>query len=405
MKNWNVIEWAWAILYLVFLGLFSLGQLARIVLTPTIAIYGHDIVVVIGCVGICLTFGTQILKNISKLNPKNFILESLLVIWIVVGLIVATMQNQNSATALLYLSRLLAYSFFIWGSMQLSFWQKLPRALLGLNTKRLSFFLIGLVITYFGFLQYVLIPDTRFLGILGWDNHYYRLIGTQLDPAFTGMLLVLTLILGLGIKKLAWLKWLLILLITLAIALTFSRASYLALAFGVGFWGIKTGWRRKQISSALLVIPLLLLFLPFLPKPGGEGVNLVRTATITSRVANSQQNLLYVQPYQWLIGRGLFIYQPDLNVFTQEENHARLPDNIVVLLINSIGLGGCLLVAAIVYQRRQHFMQLSTTAQASLIAALVHAQFNNTLLQPFVWLFLWGILFSEDKSRKTDSTT
>jgi len=35
-----------------------------------------------------------------------------------------------------------------------------------------------------GWIQYFLYPDLRALEAYGWDDHYYRLIGTLLDPGF-----------------------------------------------------------------------------------------------------------------------------------------------------------------------------------------------------------------------------
>ncbi|MDZ7586275.1 MAG: hypothetical protein U0946_00850, partial [Patescibacteria group bacterium] len=37
--------------------------------------------------------------------------------------------------------------------------------------------------------QYLFLPDTRFLLKFGWDEHYYRMIGTVLDPNYLGIML------------------------------------------------------------------------------------------------------------------------------------------------------------------------------------------------------------------------
>ncbi|MBU2577563.1 hypothetical protein KKA69_01905, partial [Patescibacteria group bacterium] len=52
----------------------------------------------------------------------------------------------------------------------------------------------GLAIAFIAIGQYIFFPDTRILKYLGWDDHYFRAIGSFLDPAFTGIILVLSLI-------------------------------------------------------------------------------------------------------------------------------------------------------------------------------------------------------------------
>ncbi|MFZ2202248.1 MAG: hypothetical protein WAV56_02515, partial [Microgenomates group bacterium] len=49
--------------------------------------------------------------------------------------------------------------------------------------------LAAAILLIIGSLQYFLLPDVRFLAYLGFDDHYYRLIGSFLDPNFTGLVL------------------------------------------------------------------------------------------------------------------------------------------------------------------------------------------------------------------------
>ncbi|PIY79331.1 MAG: hypothetical protein COY81_02855, partial [Candidatus Pacebacteria bacterium CG_4_10_14_0_8_um_filter_43_12] len=78
--------------------------------------------------------------------------------------------------------------------------------------------------------QYLLLPDTRYLYLFGWDDHYYRLIGPLLDPNLSGILFVLT-----SWLIVAWRKLLpkaivvsLLMMTILAIVLSYSRATYLS---------------------------------------------------------------------------------------------------------------------------------------------------------------------------------
>jgi hypothetical protein len=71
-----------------------------------------------------------------------------------------------------------------------------------LRSKRLTFdslhlylIIAGSVAAFFGLLQYLFMPDLRFLYDIGWDMHYGRLAGTFLDPTFIGLILVLNILL------------------------------------------------------------------------------------------------------------------------------------------------------------------------------------------------------------------
>jgi len=99
-----------------------------------------------------------------------------------------------------------------------------------------SLILVGTVSAVLALFQYFLIPDVRPLEYAFWDPHYYRAVGTFLDPTFLGIILVLTLVLT-SFKL--WDKkdnWLFVSggLTYLALALTYSRASYLAFLVGAG---------------------------------------------------------------------------------------------------------------------------------------------------------------------------
>ena len=145
---------------------------------------------------------------------------------------------------------------------------------------------VSLEVGVLGLIQYFLIPDLRFLYAFGWDDHLYRLIGTFLDPGFTGIILALGGILALAayIKEGKRVYLLGIAFLTLALLLTYSRASFVAFGVGLATLFIKT--RRSLI---LLIAAIFLLAIPFLPRPEGYGVRLERTHSIVSRLANYRQ--------------------------------------------------------------------------------------------------------------------
>lgn len=398
MKKWSLEVCAWAGLIVLFFGLLGLGQLQRFQLTPGIAIYGHDGVVLLG-LGLSLLTQRQLRHFKPSLLPwSRWRLELLLVGWIGMGWVSAALQQHSVAVGVLYTARLVAYTGFTAVLLQAPIWPRLPQQWLGVSLKNLAYWLVGIAMLYLGFLQYLLIPDTRFLGMIGWDNHYYRLIGTLLDPGFTGMVLVITLLITTALHSKAhwsqWARWLLLGGVTLGIALTYSRASYLALAAGIiTLAGIRL-WQTRQLAQELLLLLLLAGLIVLIPRPGGEGVNLARTSTIIARVTNSQENVTDLTLIQRVIGRGLFVPEKIESQNTQRPDLAKLPDNLVVLLVSNLGIGGTGLICLWLLQHRSYWQTLPPFAQASVVALLVHTQFNNTLFQPFIFLILMGILLS-----------
>src|SRR3989338_6680935 len=58
-------------------------------------------------------------------------------------------------------------------------------------------FFVGL-----GLGQYIFLPDTRFLLSYGWDEHYWRLIGTVLDPNYMGVMMGMIVLFGIQVANL-----------------------------------------------------------------------------------------------------------------------------------------------------------------------------------------------------------
>lgn len=81
--------------------------------------------------------------------------------------------------------------------------------------------LSGLALAVLGLLQFIFLPDLRFLTSWGWDPHYFRTASTFLDPNFLGAYFVLTLLMIFPKHKFVW-----ILIVYLALLTTFSRSSY-----------------------------------------------------------------------------------------------------------------------------------------------------------------------------------
>jgi len=160
---------------------FSLGQLQRFQLSGNIAFYLHDILISIFVIGFLWQQKKSIFK--SKNIWRDNKLEISFLIWIFLGMIIGLIESRVGIKSFLYLFRLIDYGIFVFALTQLKI--KYP--------PYLGFIFAGSLISIWGLWQYFVMPDVRFLNIFGWDNHYYRLISTLFDPAFTGIVLVITL--------------------------------------------------------------------------------------------------------------------------------------------------------------------------------------------------------------------
>lgn len=258
----------------------------------------------------------------------------------------------------MYLVRWIVYTLFFASIIQL----------IKAKNLRSLLCLIGLIIVVTGFVQYFAFPDIRPLQYLEWDPHYYRLVGTFLDPGFTGLLLVFTLILFID-QPILWI------ISYLAFALTYSRASYLAFLVSMAY----ISWKQKVRKFFIKILLLFVLTIFLLPRaPDGEGVKLERTSSIQARIES------------WKTAWGIFIHHPVLGVgfdtyrYAQKGNlksHSGAgADSSLLFVAATTGFVG--LLTYLWYLRR--------LPKPYLVALLVHSLFLNSLFYPgvMVWLSL-----------------
>lgn len=369
------------VLFFLTLIVFSLGQLQRWELSPGIAIYMHDILIVVCLMFLVMLKRAELRMKFSQVVPalKKQPLLWLLPAWALAGMTAHWLQTGLSDFApALYALRLAAYIAFALSS----------RLIFKRRELKIAWISAGLLILFFGWLQYIFLPDTRFLHIFGWDDHYYRLISTIFDPAFTGMIFVMcfALIHSLRFKLSYGVKWLLLASLSAGILLTYSRSSYLAFAILLVVLMAARWSFKKYFPKAIIITGIMLIILALAPKPGGLGVDLARTVTIEARILNIQSALTELDVQTLIIGKGLF---------TRTQNpgsHAAVPDNLFVMLITAMGIPGLALSLWGIVLLAKYLYRQDKAVFAILVALILHAQFNNSLLQPFTVLYFLGSL-------------
>lgn len=370
-----------------------LGQLLRWQVSPQAAVYPHDLILVL----ILALHFREIIRHFSQLNYRKMIgkwrLETAFVAWVLVGWVGLALTSGLSALVVpgLYTARLCVYMVSAWWICRQGFF-----SVSQLRTGWLS----ALAITaWLGIVQFIFVPDTRFIHILGWDDHYYRLIGTHLDPGFMGMLLVMF-ILGLWPylwqMRRRWLAWVGVLVAIGGVVATWSRASYVTLVVGMAMTILIAAWKktafRATVAQAFVLVTLLAGLVIFAPKPSGEGGNLLRSSSVNARLATSEQTLERLEPLEIVVGGGLFTKQPPS--FHQYIPYtAGFPDNLGLLFFSGTGVGGVILVGLLALKWGRWLLDYQSQLLPMMAAVIAHSQFNHTLFQPFVFVTLaWYVV-------------
>lgn len=377
------------ILFLVIFGLLGLGQLQKIMVTPTVQIYIHEIVV--ACL-IILTTPELIQRLCDKKRRPPLMLPLLFTAYLLLITLVQFfwIPAAQVMIGLAYWLRLVLYEIFALCLMVL-----MKQGLLKKKEILLLIMFTTSLITMFGLLQFFIIPDLRILRFGGWDDHYLRLVSTLLDPAFTGAMLFLGLVTFIHntVMPISLTKRFLFLGTTaLAILLTYSRATYtVALS-----WGVVLAWHKPSIRKILfwfVIIGCVAVLL--LPRPASEGARLERFTSIQARISNTIYTIQSLKPHEWLFGSGWYIAQSGrrINNTITTISHSSSPDNSFLHILQSSGLIGLFISMLCLYAI---WKNVTVYGKATLFAVCVASLFSQVLFYPFVMALLPSILFLQN---------
>ena len=166
----------------------------------------------------------------------------------------------------------------------------------------------------------------------------------------------------------------------LALALTYSRSTFLSLFIASVFVGLKIKNKFIPIITGILILITILI----LPRHPGEGTNLERNASIKAKITNYQEGFktFLTSP---LIGHGynnlLYVRKIDI-----PESHSNSGfDSSLLTILACTGLIGLILFLA---GCANLFQSSSLLFQTLLAALFVHSLFANSLLYPWTLVFL-----------------
>ncbi len=398
---------AFMALYLIILLfiVFPFGQLTRLPLNiPEVNIYLQDILVG-GLAGSWIIY--HLLKKIPF--PKPPLLKPILFFFAIalLSLLVNSFHllERETLVAGLYLVRFMSYAGIYFITYDL-----VKKGNINGNSLKLGLIFAGVASAIFGLVQYFLYPDLGNLAYLGWDPHKFRIFGTFFDPAFLGLILVLTIILIIdyliktgGLSKIVTrrLRYTLYLILStcyLTLALTYSRSSYLALLAGMGI----VSWLRKNPKIFLITFFIIVATIIILPRPpGSEGVRLEREETIWGRIKNWENSLVIFKDnpvfgvgfnaYRYSQKKYGFLEENDL----QKSNSGAGADSSLLFVLATTGIFGFFAYLLIWLKA---IRTRSVIILSSISALLIHSFFSNSLFYPWIMLWIWVLLGAEKET-------
>lgn len=385
------------IISIVFITVFALGQILRLsnLFLPGANILLLDVLLFLA--NIYFFYKYLSLKKRKKIKLSRY----LIYLWpFFLFILLSFLFNLGNKTLLeigiasAYLARIFNYYLFaIWVG---NFFIKKPKRLINIILLAISSMAV------LGLIQYVFFPDMTQLKYLAWDDHYYRLIGPLLDPNFSGLIFVfgLLILLNLYTKKIWQLKkfnvyQFLCLLLFLSLMLTFSRGSWLVFFLTAVIFTL-----RQKFKYFLVLLFLGLAVFLLMPKPFGEGVNILRTSTIQARINNYQLSweIIKTHPFKG-VGYNFLRFVKNAPESERYASHSRagLDNSFLFAWVT----GGILVFLSLAYfflitfyhsfKAKNFFVFLLT------LSIFLHSFFYNSFFYPHI-LLVYFLVLGENKN-------
>lgn len=364
-----------------YLIIFPFGQILRFKLS----FFGQNLnLVVIDIIALILLF----LFIFSRKNLKNILKTDYGLLLVLLFSFIVNIPYwgiKSSIPGFFYLIRLISY-FAMFYFVKNIFKSKKDKKFI-LNA------LIGVTFfsAVFGWIQYFVYPDLRPLQYLDWDDHLFRLVGSFLDPGFTGLFFTFGFLLSFNeyFKKRDKKYLIISLFLAISTAFTYSRASILALMLGFSVILIL----NKRIKVMILTVIAFVLLLVLLPRPGGMGVRLERLYSIFLRIRNYEETI-HIFNKRPVFGVGYNnLCVSRLKFLPHAETGAHScsgSDSSLLLILATTGVVGALSFLGYIYRFvKGIIVSKHNIAILSILTSLfIHSLFVNSLFYTFTMGFL-----------------
>lgn len=429
-------------LFVLEIFLLILGQIGRVTLTLGISFYALEVVIFIH---VCYLIFKSLLfewfglahhklrrEDLSEIYPpkedsKSKLLISTFVknrtvrlttLWItfsIVALLIQSpqfSQNQN-IRAFSYILRIVNIALYA-----LIVIPSIPKKMVDYALDVLSF-----AVPLLALVQYIFLPDLRFLAAYGWDPHMYRGVGTIFDPPIMGSILGMLFIYNTikitkykNIKiekyKITVSNTTILVFLYFSILFLFSRSTYLAVIIATS--GILFLKRKYFLLFCFCTIFLLSIYLAPRTIPAYErleSAKIERLSTVTSRQTEIVAGLTaFIKNPLWGIGYNRVREFKESSKFPRYNRDTQVPSSKLkqetefpianhagsayhsfwvtqLATTGVIGFGLLLWFFAELFRKKLWF------APIFFIPAFI-GLFDNTIFHPFVMLVMIVIYFS-----------
>lgn len=395
------------IIFVIFLGLLSLGEIVRFDLGNNFSIKPVDIAAVI----LFTAWIPQAFKKWGIESDKLFtpILSVVAIMCISLVINIKNFSGSEIFVGISYILRWILYVslFFIVKDFSKKFKEKIIYLLL----------VVGALFTMLGFIQYFFYSNLRNLYYLGWDEHMYRMFSTFLDPNFAGAFFVLFFIFSLSILlyffknnriERIWLMGLVVFFSLISIFLTFSRSALIMLFSSMIIFSILTKKIYWIFGFALISFVFILISSKSF---NVENINLFRIASAEARIDSAKIAVLIIKNNP-LFGIGFNTYRYAQirygfrNQINSNVSHADAgTDNSFLFITATAGIIGLIfylnLLWAILkktyvnykkYKDKDIQKYIGLIIVASVGGIIVDSFFINSLFYSFILIWMWVLL-------------
>ncbi len=266
----------------------------------------------------------------------------------------------------------------------------------------------GFIFTLLGVFQFFVFPDLGPFAQYGWDPHISRLFSSTLDPNFTGGIITILFALSLSSflfdKKISNLALSIFFLV--AIIMTFSRSSYLALtvtAFAIG--------AVKSIRIAILTIVVFAVLLVIVPQARSRVIGAFTIDETAAARIESWQKATTIFSSSPILGVGFNNYriaqarEGFFGISNPTGGHSGSgSDSSVMTIIATTGVVGLFFFSFFIFQTLK-ILRLNSKKSAialasfsSFLGILFHSQFVNSFFYPQFMLIIWFLVGLKIKS-------
>lgn len=267
------------------------------------------------------------------------------------------------------------------------------------------FIVLGTVIVFLGYVQFIFYQNLRNLYYLNWDEHLYRMFSVFLDPNFAGAFFVLFFVFLINFifenyknKKLVILSTFISLATLLAVLLTYSRSAFIMLVVGMTvFLFLKK--KMKYLLAGIFTLMILTLVLPRAYVT--EGTNFLRTASSEARIGSYSQAITIFKDNPVLgIGFNAYKFAKIKYGFTNAgtKSHADAGNDnsflFVLATCGVIGFGFFMFMWYKIFMANREYPLIIS----SVVALFVNSLFVNSLFYVFFLFWIWSLMgFKENK--------